>query len=544
MDRGKRPVVFDEDDEEPIRIDGSHEVTDTTVSMCLLGKLWTDRPYNTYGLMETMKKLWCPAKGMICRDMGANLISFQFNNKRDMDRVIAMEPWHFNKHILVLKKISTDIQPSMMKFDRSPYWIRLYDVPLLARKEEILKQIGRRFGEVIEIDANTTTGITRSVRIRITLDLNKPLKRGTKICIGSGAPCWIPVTYERLPSFCYWCGHLGHTCKDCEAIPESENQTDYRGDADMPFGEFLKSSPMKTTQVMSDRIQEDKGDIRRSLFQKRYQKPSSETESDEKVVGPTASKNDYNTKEMSELLQSLKKVEVGNKADTEKPIDTPTMSTIIPPCRGTLPNPTHVTHSTGTHKQHIRLPYVTNLPTSEPSTTNQKTPKPLTKPIPIHQPTQPNLKPIIKPPQLPNKPPHIHTQPPITPPYTPTATLIAMIQNQAATLTQSAPTKPSPLINHMDTNKPAARIKTEPPSPAKTQRSGKSEEQVKQKTWKRQKNSAIRTQETSSNKTGKRKEDEMDIDSTHIGVSKKTKCGLEDSSIATAETATQSRRSL
>lgn len=43
-----------------------------------------------------MKKLWNPTQGMTCSDLGNNLIAFQFKS--------LMEPWNFNKHVLVLKK--------------------------------------------------------------------------------------------------------------------------------------------------------------------------------------------------------------------------------------------------------------------------------------------------------------------------------------------------------------------------------------------------------------------------------------------------------
>lgn len=58
MDKGKKIVVYEEDDEEPIQISDTNLVNDETVALCLLGRLFTDRPYNIYGLMETMKKLW------------------------------------------------------------------------------------------------------------------------------------------------------------------------------------------------------------------------------------------------------------------------------------------------------------------------------------------------------------------------------------------------------------------------------------------------------------------------------------------------------
>lgn len=37
--------------------------------------------------------------------------------------------------------ISREIQPSQMKFDKATYWVRLYDIPMIGRKEEVIQQI-------------------------------------------------------------------------------------------------------------------------------------------------------------------------------------------------------------------------------------------------------------------------------------------------------------------------------------------------------------------------------------------------------------------
>lgn len=50
-------MFAEEDEEEPICIDATCVPNDATVSLNLLGKLWTDKPYNKYGLFETMKKV-------------------------------------------------------------------------------------------------------------------------------------------------------------------------------------------------------------------------------------------------------------------------------------------------------------------------------------------------------------------------------------------------------------------------------------------------------------------------------------------------------
>lgn len=129
MEKGKKIVFEEEDEEEPICIEPKCGPNDATVSLNLLGKLWTDRSYNTYGLFEMMKKVWNPSKGLSCNDLGFNLVSFQFNSERDMRRVLDMEPWQLNKHVLVLRRMTDETQPSAMVFNRAPFWMRIYDLP-------------------------------------------------------------------------------------------------------------------------------------------------------------------------------------------------------------------------------------------------------------------------------------------------------------------------------------------------------------------------------------------------------------------------------
>lgn len=76
-----------------------------------------------------------------------------------MKNVLSMEPWSFNKHILVLRALASNEQPSMMKFDRALWWIRLYDILMMGREEGYLKQIGRKVGSFLEFDITTTTGL-------------------------------------------------------------------------------------------------------------------------------------------------------------------------------------------------------------------------------------------------------------------------------------------------------------------------------------------------------------------------------------------------
>ncbi|KAL0439063.1 UNVERIFIED_CONTAM: hypothetical protein Slati_2389300 [Sesamum latifolium] len=55
-----------------------------------------------------------------------------------------------------------------------------------------------------------------TLRIRVALNVNAPLKRALKFSSGGGEELLVHLTYERLSNFCYLCGKLGHIGKYCE----------------------------------------------------------------------------------------------------------------------------------------------------------------------------------------------------------------------------------------------------------------------------------------------------------------------------------------
>ena len=48
------------------------------------------------------------------------------------------------------------------------------------------------------------------LRIRVDIDITKPLMRRKMIHIENVEEGWVFFKYERLPIFCYHCGILGH----------------------------------------------------------------------------------------------------------------------------------------------------------------------------------------------------------------------------------------------------------------------------------------------------------------------------------------------
>lgn len=83
----------------------------------------------------------------------------------------------------------------------------------------MFKNIGNYVGEFIKSDpTNINGGWKLYSRIRIKMDLRKPIKRRMKVKRAGGDWSWAHFKYERLSSFCFVCGLFGHQERDCAIV--------------------------------------------------------------------------------------------------------------------------------------------------------------------------------------------------------------------------------------------------------------------------------------------------------------------------------------
>ncbi|KAH7567791.1 hypothetical protein JRO89_XS07G0149900 [Xanthoceras sorbifolium] len=79
-----------------------------------------------------------------------------------------------------------------------------------------LRRLGQ-IGAVCEVDLGTTGDCAgKFLRLRIRIDVSKPLRRCIRVDLdGSGKAVTMLLRYERLPEFCFQCGHVGHATREC-----------------------------------------------------------------------------------------------------------------------------------------------------------------------------------------------------------------------------------------------------------------------------------------------------------------------------------------
>ena len=208
---------------------------------CLVMKILTQRIIVLDALRKHLKMLWKPNRGIWISEIDEDLYLVEFGDGRDKKRILEMCPWSYEKQLVLLQEFEGERVPKDITIKWTPFWVQIYNLPLMSMTRESGMEIGGKIGRVLDVDV-PEKGVQwgKYLRVRVRLDATKKLVRGKRVTIEGGESRWVFFKYERLPNFCYQCGKLDHGVKECKESAGTENRA---GGEEMQYGAWLRGEP-------------------------------------------------------------------------------------------------------------------------------------------------------------------------------------------------------------------------------------------------------------------------------------------------------------
>lgn len=221
-------------------------------ALTLIGRVTNPQEQKMWALIPALPRKWRLQGRTSGSDLGNGCFLFRFESEEDLQGVLANRPYHYAYWMVIIQRWEPVISASFPS--QIPFWIRIKGLPLHFWHEDMLYDIGKELGTVLNHELTKTTA-----RVKILLDGLKPLTKKAIIEFESGEESWVYLDYERLENHCSFCNSLSHLKKDCVLfrdeilLADSNNGKDLQRQEEEPV---RRSPSHRVRQDPSYRLQE------------------------------------------------------------------------------------------------------------------------------------------------------------------------------------------------------------------------------------------------------------------------------------------------
>ena len=143
-----------------------------------VGRVVSEKPAHPDAISLSLGRVWCPIKGIDCREAGDNRFVFIFKQESGKRKALEDGPWMFDKELVVVEDYDPAKRIEDCDFDEIPIWVRIFNLPLGMMHEDSAEEIGNIIGRFMEVDAGVDgKAIGKFLRVKIRMKINNPIMR-------------------------------------------------------------------------------------------------------------------------------------------------------------------------------------------------------------------------------------------------------------------------------------------------------------------------------------------------------------------------------
>ena len=141
-----------------------------------------------------------------------------------MNRILKGSPWLFRNSWLLLRRWERNMNLLETYFSIVEIWVQIWGIPEHCKTVKLGMKIVAILGEVRDCALFELGGSqSRIIKALVNMKINTPIRKGVNMGSKEDGLAWVDFKYERLPTFCYFCGVVGHDENSCDLANGDEN---------------------------------------------------------------------------------------------------------------------------------------------------------------------------------------------------------------------------------------------------------------------------------------------------------------------------------
>lgn len=246
------PILSQESDDFEIILEPNNIESEPRLSLLSVGCVISDKIVNVTAVLAQLCFNWSTVEAPSIKSFGGNLYGVYFANRNCLESGLEDSPYIVYGCCFHLQRWSIGKAYDEIDFSKVPFWIQIHKFPIELLSNQNARLIGSRIRDLVKIEDPFEDEIGRGfLRIRVILDIKKPILSRFWIPRADGSRSKAFLKYEKLQDFCFGCGKLGHSLKSCVADPVM------RDDEDGPeFGIHMHAPTIKYSMVVRWRVEE------------------------------------------------------------------------------------------------------------------------------------------------------------------------------------------------------------------------------------------------------------------------------------------------
>lgn len=105
----------------------------------IVAKFWTKRALNIDAIAKTFTPIWRSKNGFKIKKESSHMVLLKFDDKNEMEKVMAAKPWSFDKRLMVLQRYGKETDLGDMEFHKVTFWVQVHDLPIIFRTRKIVE---------------------------------------------------------------------------------------------------------------------------------------------------------------------------------------------------------------------------------------------------------------------------------------------------------------------------------------------------------------------------------------------------------------------